>query len=174
MGSRYFCSSFHGAGPAGFTCVFMYQTLLLLHSWLRWFVLLTGVLAVFRAYAGWSGNQPFTKADNGISAAFSGFMWLQVLVGLGLYFGLSPYGTAGLKTYSTTHDPQVRFFGMEHIALMLVAAVLAQVGRIALKRAPDGALRHKKAFIYFGIALLLVLLMIPWGIWNPARPLFRF
>ena len=24
-----------------------------------------------------------------------------------------------------------------------------------------------------GLALLLVLLMIPWGLWNPARPLAR-
>jgi hypothetical protein len=150
----------------------MYQTLLLLHSWLRWFVLLTGVLAVFRAYAGWSGNRPFAKADNGISAAFSGFMWLQVIVGLGLYFGLSPWGLNGLKQYGMK-DPTARFFGVEHIAVMIIATIIAQVGRIALKRAPDGALRHKKAFIYFGIALLLVLLMIPWGIWNPARPLFR-
>lgn len=151
----------------------MYQTLLLLHSWLRWFVLGAGLLAVLRAYTGWTGRRPFTKGDNGISAAFSGFMWLQVIVGLGLYFGLSPYGTAGLKTYGATHDPQVRFFGMEHIAVMLLAAILAQVGRIALKRAPSDTVKHKKAFTYFAIALLLVLLMIPWGIWNPARPLFR-
>lgn len=150
-----------------------YTILLFLHSWLRWFVVGAGVLAVFRAYAGWSGRRPFTKGDNAISAAFSGFMWLQVLVGLGLYFGLSPWGLQGLKNYSATHDPTVRFFGMEHIALMLVATIVAQVGRIALKHAPDDTLKHKKAFIYLGIALLLVLLMIPWGIWNPARPLGR-
>ena len=152
----------------------MYQVLLGLHSWLRWFVLLTGVLAVFRAYVGWSGRRPFGKADNGISAAFSGFMWLQVIVGLGLYF--DPHGTwglNGLKQYGMK-DPTARFFGVEHIAVMLLAAILAQVGRIAIKRFPNDAQKHKKALTYFGIALLLVLLMIPWGIWNPARPLFRF
>jgi len=150
----------------------MYQILLLLHSWLRWFVLGAGVLAVFKAYAGWSGNRPFSKGDNALTAAFSGFMWLQVIVGLGLYFGLSPWGLNGLKQYGMK-DPTARFFGVEHIAVMILAAILAQVGRIALKRAPTDALKHKKAFIYLGIALLLVLLMIPWGIWNPHRPLFR-
>jgi len=99
-------------------------------------------------------------------------MWLQVLIGLGLYFGLSPWGLNGLKQYGMK-DPTARFFGMEHIAVMIIAAILAQVGRIALKRAPSDTIKHKKAFTYFGIALLLVLLMIPWGIWNPARPLFR-
>ena len=151
----------------------MYQVLLALHSWLRWFVLGTGVLAVFRAYVGWSGGRPFGKADNGISAAFSGFMWLQVIVGLGLYFGLSPWGLNGLKQYGMK-DPTARFFGVEHVAVMLLAAVLAQVGRFAVKRFPNAGQKHKKALIYFGIALVLVLLMIPWGLWNPARPLLRY
>ena len=152
----------------------MYQTLLVLHSWTRWFVLIFGLIAVYRAYVGWSGRRPFLGADNGMSAAFSGFMWLQTLIGLGLYFGLSPWGLSGLKTYGQTHDPVVRFFGMEHIAIMLLATILTQVGRIAVKKTSDSTLKHKKAFLYFGIALLLVLLMIPWGIWNPARPLFHF
>ncbi|MDO7887033.1 hypothetical protein [Hymenobacter cheonanensis] len=151
----------------------MYQVLLLLHSWLRWFVLGAGLLAVVRAYAGWTGRRPFTKGDNAISAAFSGFMWLQVIIGLGLYFGLSPWGLNGLKQYGMK-DPTARFFGVEHLAVMLLATILAQVGRIALKRAPTDTLKHKKAFTYFAIALVLVLLMIPWGIWNPGRPLFRF
>ncbi|GAB3634663.1 hypothetical protein GCM10027422_02530 [Hymenobacter arcticus] len=152
----------------------MYQVLLFLHSWLRWFVLGAGVLAVFRAYAGWSGRRPFTKGDNAISAAFSGFMWLQVIVGLGLYFGLSPYGLKAMKVAGAMKDPTTRFFGMEHVVVMILAAILAQVGRIALKNASTDTLKHKKALTYFGIALVLVLLMIPWGLWNPARPLFRF
>lgn len=152
----------------------MYPILLTLHSWSRWFVLILGLVAVYRAYAGASSRSAFTKADNGISAAFSGFMWLQVLIGLGLYFGLSPYGMNGLKAYGETHDPVVRFFGMEHSVMMLIATIVAQVGRLAIKRAVDDTIKHRKAFRYFGIALLLVLLMIPWGIWNPARPFFRF
>lgn len=150
----------------------MYQILLVVHSWLRWFVIGAGLMAVLQAYFGWSGNRPFTKGYNGISAAFSGFMWLQVIVGLGLYFGLSPYGLKGLKEHGM-HDAVYRFFGVEHIAVMILAAILAQVGRIALKNAPTDAQKYKKAFIYFGITLLLVLLMIPWGIWNPYRPLFQ-
>ncbi len=47
----------------------MYQVLLILHSWLRWFVLGAGLLATVRAYVGWTGRRPFTKGDNAISAA---------------------------------------------------------------------------------------------------------
>ena len=151
----------------------MYQILLHLHSWSRWFVLLFGLIAVYRAYVGWSGRRPFLSADNGMGAAFSGFMWLQVIIGLGLYFGLSPYGLKAMKQAGAMHDPTKRFFGMEHVAVMILAAIVAQVGRIVVKKTADSTQKHRKALLYFGVALLLVLLMIPWGLWNPYRPLFR-
>lgn len=151
-----------------------YSVLLVLHSWSRWFVLVLGLVAVYRAYMGRSNRSPFVKADNGIGASFSGFMWLQVIIGLGLYFGLSPYGLKAMKVAGAMKDANVRFFGMEHVAVMILAAILVQVGRIAIKKAPTDLLKHKRAFAYFGIGLLLVVLMIPWGIWNPYRPLFRY
>ncbi|MBJ6111731.1 hypothetical protein JAO73_22100 [Hymenobacter sp. BT523] len=152
----------------------MYQILLSLHSWSRWFVVIFGLIAVYRAFVGYSGRRPFVSADNGMSAAFSGFMWLQVLIGLGLYFGLSPWGLKAMKEAGAMQDPTKRFFGMEHVAVMILAAIVAQVGRIAVKKTADSTQKHRKALLYFGVALLLVLLMIPWGIWNPERPLFRF
>jgi len=152
----------------------MYQTLLTLHSWSRWFVVIFGLIAVFRAYTGYSGRRPFAGADNGMSAAFSGFMWLQVLIGLGLYFGLSPWGLNAMKQAGAMQDPTKRFFGMEHVAVMILAAIVAQVGRIMVKKTADSTQKHRKALLYFGVALVLVLLMIPWGIWNPSRPLLRF
>jgi len=152
----------------------MYQILLVLHSWSRWLVIVFGLIAIYRAYVGWTGRRPFLGADNGMGASFVGSIHLQVLLGLGLYFGLSPWGLNAMKHAGAMKDPTARFFGVEHIAVMLLAAVLAQVGRSLSRRASNDTLKHKKAFTYFTIALLLVLLMIPWGIWNPARPLFRF
>ena len=152
----------------------MYQSLLYIHSWSRWFVIVFGLIAVYRAYVGWTSRRPFLSADNGVGASFSGFMWLQVLIGLGLYFGLSPWGLNAMKQAGAMKDPTKRFFGLEHVVVMILAAIVAQVGRIVVKKTSDATLKHKKAFTYFGVALVLVLLMIPWGIWNPARPLFRF
>lgn len=152
----------------------MYQVLLVLHSYLRWFVLGAGLVAVYRAYVGLSGRRPFGKGDNAFGASFVGFMLLQLIVGLGLYFGLSPYGLKAMKVAGAMKDPVVRFFGMEHVVVMVVAAVVAQLGRTLSKKRLNDTAKHKTAFIYYGIALLLVLLMIPWGLWNPARPLFRF
>lgn len=156
----------------------MYPTLLLLHSWTRWLVLIFGLIAFLRALSGWLGRKPYTGADNGMGAAFVGSMHLQLLLGLILYF-VSPFGASAFETAkaagtSVMKDAAGRFFAVEHLALMLVAVICAQVGRSTSKKTLDAVLKHKKAAIWFGVALLLVLLMIPWGIWNPARPLFRF
>ncbi|KAA9327079.1 hypothetical protein F0P96_17725 [Hymenobacter busanensis] len=151
-----------------------YSIVLALHSWTRWLVLLFGLIALFRALSGWLGRKPYTGADNGMAASFVGSMHLQLLLGLILYFGLSPFGLKAMETAGAMKDPTTRFWGVEHIMAMILAVVFAQVGRSLSKKAADPVLKHKKAAIFFGLALLLVLLMIPWGIWNPARPLFRF
>ncbi|MBC6698294.1 hypothetical protein [Hymenobacter sp. BT190] len=153
----------------------MYQIVLLLHSWSRWLVLIFGLIAIFRAFGGWQGRKPFAGADNGMGAAFVGSMHLQLLLGLILYFGLSPFGMKAFETAggAVMKDPTGRFWAVEHLVGMLLAVVAAQVGRTLSKKATDPVLKHKKAFIWFTVALLLVLLMIPWGIWNPARPLFH-
>ena len=153
----------------------MYSTVLLLHSWTRWLVLVFGLIAIFRAFSGWQGRKPFVGADNGMGAAFVGSMHLQLLLGLILYFGLSPFGMKAFETAggAVMKDPIGRFWGVEHLVGMLLAVVAAQVGRTLSKKAVDPVLKHKKAFTWFLIALLLVLVMIPWGIWNPARPMFR-
>ncbi|MEJ7664456.1 MAG: hypothetical protein WKG07_35550 [Hymenobacter sp.] len=134
-----------------------------------------GLLAVFRAYAGWSGRRPFAKGDNAVSAAFSGFMWLQVIVGLGLLLrpkSLGPERHEAARRDARPHQALLRHGAHRHHA----AGRRAGAGgpHRGEKHDQRDTLKHKKAFLYLGIGLVLVLLMIPWGIWNPYRPLFRF
>jgi len=156
----------------------MYPLVLGLHSWTRWLVLIFGLIALVRAISGRSARRPWTGADNGMGAAFIGTMHLQLLLGLILYFGLSPWG---LKTFeqmggAAMRDSTARFFAVEHIAAMIMAVVCAQMGRSLSKRvAPlDPVLAHKRAALWFGVSLAIILLMIPWGLWNPSRPWVRF
>ena len=76
----------------------MYTFVLVLHNWSRWLVVIFGLIAVFRAYSGWRGRQPFTGADQWPETPLS---WapctLQLLLGLLLYFWLSPYGLKAMQ-----------------------------------------------------------------------------
>ncbi|TSA43357.1 MAG: hypothetical protein D4R55_01020 [Chitinophagaceae bacterium] len=51
---------------------------------------------------------------------------------------------------------------MEHISMMIIAWLLVHLGRSMVKRADTDAQKHKKSLIWFGIALILILAMIPW------------
>lgn len=152
-----------------------YPILLLIHSWSRWLVVVFGLIALYRAFTGWQGRRPYLGADNGMAASFVGSMHLQLLLGLILYF-ISPVGAKALEGgggAAVMKDATGRFFAVEHMVGMILAVIIAQVGRIISKKAADPVLKHKRAFIWFAVALAVVLWMIPWGLWNPARPLFR-
>jgi hypothetical protein len=66
----------------------------------------------------------------------------------------------------------LRFFGVEHIATMLIAVAVAHVGRVRSKR-KQGAARYRSTLVFQSIWLLLTLAAIPWPGLDIARPLFR-
>jgi hypothetical protein len=69
---------------------------------------------------------------------------------------------------ATMADRAVRFFVAEHPTLMVVAVVVATIGSIVAKNAPDDASRHRKALVFTAVTLLLILAGIPWQ--RPLMP----
>ena len=59
-------------------------------------------------------------------------------------------------------DGILRFFALEHALMMIIAWVLVHMGRTMVKRADTDTRKHKRSIIFFGIALLIILAMIPW------------
>ena len=152
----------------------MYSATLLVHSWLRWAVVIVGVIVLFRAIAGASVHRPWTAADDRAGSWFTIGLDLQVLIGLFLYFVLSPFTTDALKDFGAAmRTPQLRFWAVEHAFGMLVAVVLAHIGRLRIRKA-ELSRRHTIAAIFFGIALLAVLASIPWPGTPNGRPWIRF
>ena len=151
----------------------MYPLLLTLHSWLRWVVLLLGVLAVVRALAG-RGGRPWSRADDSIGKWFISSLDVQFLVGLILYAGLSPITQAAFANFGAAmRTPGLRFFAVEHLVGMVIAIAVAHVGRVKIRAATDHRRRHALAAIYFGIALIVLLASIPWPGMAAGRPLIR-
>jgi uncharacterized membrane protein YcaP (DUF421 family) len=62
---------------------------------------------------------------------------------------------------------------MEHLSLMVVAVVLITIGNAKSKKVVDAVAKHKTIAIFFGIALLLVLVAIATMVKNdPSRSFF--
>jgi uncharacterized Tic20 family protein len=152
----------------------MYELTLSLHSLLRWVVLVTALLAVGRALAGWLGAKPWTPADQAANRWFVLAITVQFVVGVLLWAGLSPYGiTSAMSDMAATmRDSTRRFWAVEHFTLMLIALALVHVGAARARRGASDVARHRVAAITFLLATALVLAGIPW-VGADARPLLR-
>lgn len=152
----------------------MYVTTLLLHSWLRWALLLIGIWAVFRAISGVTSHRAWAPADESAGRWFTLLMDVQLLLGILLYGLLSPITTQAFANMGDAmRNPPVRFWVVEHVTLMIVAAVFVHLGRVRVRAARSDASRHKTAAIFFGLALIAVLAAIPWPFMADPRPLVR-
>jgi hypothetical protein len=142
----------------------MYALVLLVHSWLRWAVLAAGLAAAF------SGRY---REDTG-GKWFTILLDVQILLGLLLYFVLSPFTKAAMADFGgAMGNSQLRFFAVEHVFGMLIGTALAHVGRKKVRNAPIER-RGRLALIFYGLALAAIILSIPWPGMPAGRPLFRF
>lgn len=141
----------------------MYSVLLTLHNLTRWAVLASGLIAIITATVGVVRKGPYTKSENISHAVFLGIGHLQLVLGLLLYF-VSPFVTQAFKIGigNAMKEPDLRFFAIEHVLVMFTAIMLVQVGRTLSKKQADQQAKHKKALVFFTIALLLIISRIPW------------
>lgn len=152
----------------------MYPALLFLHSLMRWLVVSSLILAVFFSYKGWLKKKQFSRLDNAIRHWTASLAHLQFLIGLGLY-GVSPFIQYFLHQYKeAVHLNVSRFFGMEHSVMMISAITIITIGSFKAKRKQTDIAKFRTMAIWFSIALLIILTMIPWP-FSPlvSRPYFR-
>ena len=153
----------------------LYTITLFLHSWNRWLILVAGIIVIASAIKGLSAKSDYSPLQKKWSLIFLSSLHLQLLVGLVMYFFLSPFTTQALSNFGAAmKDPALRFWAVEHAFVNLIAIGLAQTGSILVKKTKVQALKHKRILIWSGIALLLILVMIPMGMMGVVRPLFRF
>jgi hypothetical protein len=152
----------------------MYSSLLFLHSWLRWMVLLTGIYAIVRAGGGMNGKRRWTASDAKPGLYFILACDLQLVLGLALYLVFSPTVQAAFGNIGAAmRNPEYRFYVVEHAFGMIVAIVLAHIGRVRSKKARTDAAKFKGAAIFYGLAFLIMLAVIPWPGMPGGRPLIR-
>ena len=131
----------------------MYNAALLLHSWLRWVVLLAGLALVIRSAMGMGNQARWGSADDRNVRLFVISLDLQLLVGLLLYFVLSPVVKVAMSDVaSAMRNADTRFWLVEHLTGMVVAIALAHVGSVKIRRAVDAASKRQMTVIFMGIA----------------------
>jgi len=148
----------------------MYISLLVLHNLLRWLFLGILIAVVVKSFLGLQKRAPYSSLDRKMGGILVALAHTQLLIGLILLF-TSPTIAELMKDMATTmHNKVSRAQLVEHPITMILAVALIQIARIRTKKAYADEDKHKRSLILNGIALLLVLYMIPWQ----QTPLFRF
>ena len=149
----------------------MYAFILAFHNIIRWVVLIAGVLVVGKALFGWFGKKEWGKQDRLLGIIFTSSVDIQLLLGILLYFVYSNWALKAILDKGMSFvmgESQYRFFAIEHAFFMVLALVFAHLGSALPKRVEDAVSKHKRAAIWFSLAILVILAGIPW--WRPLLP----
>lgn len=152
----------------------MYQTLTFLHSLFRWLVLLSLVYSVFRACKGYFLNLKFSKTADSVRHWTATIAHVQLVLGIILY-SKSPIIKYFWKNFTEAKASfDILFFSIIHIALMLLSIILITIGSALAKRKSTDKEKFATMLLYFSIALIIILLAIPWPFSTLAqRPYIR-
>lgn len=135
-----------------------YSFLVHFHSITRWFLLLGLVLSVPVALYYFLSKKPTGKGAKQIHFLTGTFAHIQLLLGLILYF-VSPRVVFSAETMKFA---ATRFYAMEHISMMVLAIILITIGMMRSRRAKTEKKYFWSIFLFYLIALLLILSAIPW------------
>ncbi len=152
----------------------MYTILLATHSLVRWLILPSLLFAIQRAFRGWFSGKSFSPFDETVRLATVAVTNIQVSFGLVLY-AISPITNYFSHNYQVAVNVgQMRFFGIEHVLMMIIAVILISIGSVKVKNKSNDKEKFKTMAIWFTLGLLLVLIAIPWPFSPVAqRPFFR-
>lgn len=129
-----------------------------IHIYISTITLLSGILTLVLSIQGWSKKRDYTRFDKWTSVIFNVGLYLQLILGFIIYFTLrTSLEGAMWKVPDTENDASLRFWAIEHIALMIFALFLTQLGRVFIKRASQSIRMFKASVFYYGTALLLIL-----------------
>jgi len=145
-----------------------------LHSLLRWVILILLLVALYKSFA--DRNKAFTPGHKKTGLFLMIFADVMLLIGLYQWFtgplGLKMIQSSGMS--AVMKNAGARFFAVEHLIGMLIAITLIHIGYSYSKKNISDAVKHKRTLLFYGLALLIILVSIPWpfreGIGRPWFP----
>jgi hypothetical protein len=134
----------------------MYEILKHTHSGLRWVALILILWAIFNSITA----KEFTKREKLINLFSMVSLHTQLILGLILYFisDKVKFFDGWMKEPTGIY----RFYGMEHLAGMVIAIALITVGYVKSKKGNSPAEIYKPIKLFYIIGLILILASIPW------------
>ncbi|MEN8240456.1 MAG: hypothetical protein ABFS17_00930 [Chloroflexota bacterium] len=142
-----------------------------IHNILRWVLLILAAFTLYRMVRGLIKKTSWNSLDSSSGLFFTIVLDLQLLLGIILYFILSPL----VKTFfanlgDAMGESALRYWGIEHILMMFLAVVFGHLGSILAKKQVLDQKKYQSGAIFFLISVLFLFAGIPW--FRPLLPVF--
>jgi len=135
----------------------MYNIIQNSHSGIMWLVLSMLAISIIVSIVALIKNQ--SSFSLSLYKVTKYFIYLQLILGAILMF-ISPkvqYVSGFMKSES------LRFYGMEHPLMMIIALSLVSFGIFFAKKKTEAAKKNRTILIYYSIATAIIAYMIPWA-----------
>ena len=151
----------------------MYETLLDIHSVLRYVIVLLVLWIIIRSASGRMGKMIYKPSDKRMSTFATIFIDIQLLIGLLLLFVYSPLEENfhhGAKTIMK--NDATRYWIIEHPVGMLIAIAFFHIGSSKAKKGLTDKDKFNKTFWFFLIGFIIMMVTIPWPFLPQGRAWF--
>ena len=150
--------------------IFVHQTQIhmikMIHSGWAYVTLLILIFAVYNVVSGLVSKRDFKDRDLRISLFTLIIAHFQLIIGILAYFFSAQFQFLRDKGMGEAmQQSEIRYFIIEHPLMMILAIVLITMGFSKHKRKTTSPEKFKVLAIYYGVALLFVLIRIPWSRW---------
>lgn len=144
----------------------MYETVKFLHSYWAYLALAILVISALNALIKFFGNKEFGAVDFRISLFTLIVYHIQLLIGIVLFFSagyVAIIRETGMG--EIMKNAALRSNVVEHPLTMILAVILITMGYSKHKKKLTSKPKFKRLAIFYTIALILVLAIIPWNAW---------
>lgn len=139
----------------------IYSIAFKIHIVISTITLLAGIFTILLSVHGLSRKRDYVRRDYVVSLVFNVALYFQLILGFLIYFLLRTTLEGPVwEVPDTQNDASLRFWAIEHIALMIFALFLTQLGRVFIKRSKGPSRKFKASLFYFGTSLLLILFSV--------------
>jgi uncharacterized membrane protein len=139
----------------------IYSVAFRIHIIISTITLLAGIGTLVLSIQGMASKRKYSRVDFWVSLVFNIVLYFQLILGFLVYYLLRTAREGPLwEVPNTLNDASLRFWAIEHIALMIFALFLTQLGRVFIKSTKESASKFRASLFYFGTTLLLILFSV--------------
>lgn len=137
----------------------MYTVFVDTHIVLSSLFFIVAFILVLRSIYKLSNKKSYRRSDKRLTMYFLVFLYMQFITGVILYFFIRPDVTQQPMTMEEfTENSKFRFWVAEHLATMIFALMLSQIGWFLVKNASSDRSKFRSTIFYFGISLVIIVL----------------